>query len=189
MRQQLRRLLLYPPELRARDLPGGHENSSTLAPTLQRRANPRRLRLIPARIPGGLSRPPLEGARDLARDIRAGLLIAVQDPPEHDVGDSRLGRERPDRRGAANRLPHGGLYSHALTILPQHPDDWMPQCNDRRLVPFQLFGTNRRTGMVVTKSAIRRRGSRRKKLERRARDALAGDPGRGPGGFDGGCAP
>src|SRR5438034_5428363 len=111
--QQLRRLLLYPPELRARDLPGGHENSSTLAPTLQRRANPRSLRLIPARIPGGLSRPPLEGPRKLARDVGAGLLVAMQDPPQHDVGDSGLGRERPDGRGAANRLPHGGLYSHA----------------------------------------------------------------------------
>ena len=28
-------------------------------------------------------------------------------------------------------------------------------------MPFQLFGTNRRTGMVVTKELIRRRGTRR----------------------------
>src|SRR5207244_13586416 len=34
------------------------------------------------------------------------------------------------------------------------------------LVSFQLFGTNRRTGIVVTKELIRRRGTRREKLER-----------------------
>ena len=34
------------------------------------------------------------------------------------------------------------------------------------LAPFQLFGTNRRTGIVVTREFIRRRGTRREKLER-----------------------
>ena len=75
----------------------------------QRRTNPCSLRLIPARIPGRPAGPPLEGARELARDVGAGLLVAVKNAPQHHMGHPGFGGERPDRRGAANRLPEGGL--------------------------------------------------------------------------------
>ena len=74
-------------------------------------------------------------------------------------------------------LRHAVLADHVHVVVSFRPDtrlsDFIRLAKavaatraNRQLVPFQLFGTNRRTGMVVTKSAIRRRGSRREKLER-----------------------